>query len=133
AVGCGACGGDQVMTSTNGTSWTARSAAGNNDALTSVTYGNDSFVAVGCAAGNCAGFNPVIVSTSGTTVPGGIGTATFNDDASVADLSISDTSEVVAPIAVSISGDYTNLGSANWNGGTTTFNGTSAQIATGTM
>src|SRR5690606_20412282 len=93
----------------------------------------DSFVAVGCAAGNCAGFNPAIVSTSGTTVPGGIGTATFNDDASVADLSISDTSEVVAPIAVSISGDYTNLGSANWNGGTTTFNGTSAQIATGTM
>ena len=40
-------GGNRVMTSSDGITWTARSAAGNNDFWYSVTYGNGLFVAVG--------------------------------------------------------------------------------------
>ncbi|MCA9359124.1 hypothetical protein KC926_02875, partial [Candidatus Kaiserbacteria bacterium] len=44
--------GDRVMTSSDGITWTVRSAAGDNDAWQSVTYGNGLFVAVGWFGGD---------------------------------------------------------------------------------
>jgi hypothetical protein len=56
--------GDHVMTSTDGTTWTARTAAGDNDAWKSVAYGNGMYVAVGNANG---GYDAVMTSPYGNT------------------------------------------------------------------
>ena len=58
----------------------------------------------------------------------------FDANASTTDLTIDSTSATVtAPTLLSIAGDYTNNGTFDANSGTTTFNGTALQTATGTM
>ena len=52
------------MTSPDGITWTARSAAGNNDSWNGVTYGNGLFVAVGDSSGP---EDPVMTSPDGIT------------------------------------------------------------------
>ncbi len=61
-VGVGAISGNRAMSSTNGSTWTTRSAAGNNDGWSGVTHGNGTFVAVGDS-----GTDRVMTSTNGTS------------------------------------------------------------------
>ena len=55
--------GDRVITSADGITWTARSAAGDNDAWRAVTYGNGLFVAVG----DTGGTDKIMTSPDGVT------------------------------------------------------------------
>ncbi len=57
----------------------------------------------------------------------------FMNNASTSDLTIESDVSITAPQQLSVSGDYSNSGRFIAESGTTTFNGTSAQIATGTM
>lgn len=56
---------NRAMTSTNGTSWTSRSAAGNDDQWYGIAYGNGLFVAVGDGVGGAG--DRVMTSPDGVT------------------------------------------------------------------
>ncbi len=63
----------------------------------------------------------------------GASTKTFSSNASTSNLSIGAGTTMVAPTLLSIAGDYNNAGTFTAGSGTTTFNGTGLQSATGTM
>ncbi len=63
----------------------------------------------------------------------GTSTKTFANNASTSNLTIDTGATMVAPTLLSISGNYANYGTTTFASGTTTFNGTSLQTATGTM
>lgn len=93
----------------------------------------------GCSSGDVCGYLEKVNKSDGTLVAsdGGSGPAliTFSANASMNNLNITTSSgKIVAPSGtLSIAGDYTNNGTFDANNGTTTFNGTSAQTATGNM
>ncbi|MFZ2252682.1 MAG: hypothetical protein WAW13_00740 [Minisyncoccia bacterium] len=143
--------GNRVMTSPDGITWTSRTAAADNS-WTSVTYGNGLFVAVSAdGTGNrvmtsapaSLTFSSTTAQSIGGTLSGasafgnitfsGSGTKTFSNNASTSDFTIGTGATVVAPASLSLIGNYTNSGTFTAGSGTTTFTGTDAQTATGTL
>jgi 6-phosphogluconolactonase (cycloisomerase 2 family) len=115
------------MTSTDGIDWTERTASAANQ-WWDVAYGNNTFVAVAKS-----GTNRVNTSVTGDL----FGSVVFEvDDVEANSFVITEDTSVLAPETFAISGDYTNDGTIDWGywgSSTTTFNGTGAQTATGTM
>ena len=141
---------NRVMTSPDGITWSPQSAAGASS-WRSVTYGNGLFVAVAYS-----GTNRVMTLADATTTFNGAGdqsisgtlnsatlrnvaftesgTTTFASNASTTNFTIASTSgRVVAPPLLTISGNYSNLGTFIAGSGTTTFNGNATQTLSGTM
>jgi 6-phosphogluconolactonase (cycloisomerase 2 family) len=122
---------NQIMTSIdNGANWTPH-ASTNTNKWWDVVYGGDRFVAVAqqTSAGATCTTNCVMLSTSGDLY----GAVVFANNASTTDLAITSGTIVTAPSNLSIAGDYSNDGTMDFGTGTTTFNGASAQTATGTL
>ncbi|MFM2374746.1 MAG: hypothetical protein RLZZ234_741, partial [Candidatus Parcubacteria bacterium] len=126
--------GNRVMTSPDGITWTSRTSAADH-VWDSVTYANGLFVAVACGVTgiscNATAGNRVMTSSStalSTTI------ATFGANASTSAFSIGASTTVYAPSRLTITGNYTNASGTFMAGtGTTTFAGTSSQVATGTL
>jgi 6-phosphogluconolactonase (cycloisomerase 2 family) len=116
---------DGLMTSPDGLKWTLRSAAGDNDYWSGVAYGNGVFVVIG-------GWPQDRVLTSSSTSLFTTNTI-LSSNASTTNFTIASSSSTTAPSRLSIRGDYTNYGTFNANLGTTSFNGTTNQTATGTL
>ncbi|HEX9608829.1 MAG TPA: hypothetical protein VGA06_01295, partial [Candidatus Paceibacterota bacterium] len=86
------------------------------------------------------GTDQTIAGTMNTTLTdfadvifSGSGTKTFSNNASTTAFAIESGSTVVAPVFLSISGDYTNAGSFTAGGGTTILSGASPQTISGTL
>jgi len=87
-------------------------------------FDNGTSTLAGTMTGTSA-FNNVSFSGNSTT--------TFSSNASTTNFSIATGTRVIAPTLLSISGSYTNNGGFEAGVGTTSFDGTSVQTATGTM
>lgn len=116
--------GYRVMTSLDGVTWDLKPTPSNSN-WRAIAYGEGRFVAVSeCySSGDC-----VMTSDAGTFE--------FVDAASTTDFTIAtSTATVTAPTLLSIAGDYDNTvgGIFDAGTGTTTFDGTASQTATGTM
>ncbi len=103
---------NRVMTSPDGITWTARSAA-ESTFWNSVTFGKDTFVAV-----SYGGTNRVMTSESGSYADT---TQTFTADAVVnGAFTITASSTVAAPDALTLNSDFTNNGTFTQASGATT-------------